>query len=97
MSDSRRGDPLGLYPDVSKVYYFEGVPALTMGERGTIDLFSHMRTHGFLTFGVGKLWHWEPVGHPFSKVGGAYFPVVGTYGQEWGCPDLCGTRLFNDT
>ena len=82
---SRSSFLTGLYPDVSKVFYFEGVTGQTMGKRGDQDFFAHMRTHGFLTFGVGKLWHWEPIGHPFSKAGGDYFPRIGTYDQEWGC------------
>ena len=84
---SRTSFLTGLYPDVTKVFYFEGVAHLTMGARGELDVFTHLRSHGFLTFGVGKLWHWEPVGHPFSKVGGPYFPEPGTYDQEWGCAD----------
>ena len=63
---------------MSKVFYFEGVAHLTMGGRGELDFFTHMRSHGYLTFGVGKLWHWDPLGNPFSKIGGDYFPQIGT-------------------
>jgi len=76
-----------MYPDVSKVFYFEGVTHLTLGKRGELDVFSHMRSHGFITMGVGKLWHWEPIGEPFTRGTGAHFPRWGTYSQEWGCED----------
>ena len=76
-----------MYPDVSKVFYFEGVTHLTLGKRGELDVFTHMRSHGYITMGVGKLWHWEPIGEPFTRGTGAHFPKWGTYSQEWGCGD----------
>ena len=84
---SRNSFLTGMYPDVSKVFYFEGVTHLTLGKRGELDVFSHMRSHGFITMGVGKLWHWEPIGEPFTRGTGAHFPRWGTYSQEWGCED----------
>ena len=38
-----------------------------------------MRSHGYITMGVGKLWHWEPIGEPFTRGTGAHFPKWGTY------------------
>ncbi|MCH2597258.1 MAG: hypothetical protein MKZ95_15900, partial [Pirellulales bacterium] len=70
-----------------KVFYFEGVTHLTLGQRGEVDVFTHMRSHGYITMGVGKLWHWEPIGEPFTRGTGAHFPKWGTYSQEWGCGD----------
>ena len=67
-----------MYPDVSKVFYFEGVTHLTLGKRGELDVFTHMRSHGYITMGVGKLWHWEPIGEPFTRGTGAHFPKVRT-------------------
>ena len=84
---SRNSFLTGMYPDVSKVFYFEGVTHLTLGKRGELDVFSHMRSHGYITMGVGKLWHWEPIGEPFTRGTGAHFPKWGTYSQEWGCGD----------
>jgi arylsulfatase A-like enzyme len=81
---SRSSFLTGLYPDVSKVFYFEGVTGQTMGKRGDQDFFAHMRTHGFLTFGVGKLWHWDPSRDSFSSIGGEYFPRG--YDQEYAAP-----------
>ena len=75
----------GNYPDVHKVFYFENTASGAMGQRGSLDFFAHARSHGFLTFGVGKLWHWGPDSRSFSKAGGAYFPQ--SYDQEWGCTD----------
>ena len=84
---SRNSFLTGTYPDVSKVFYFEGVTHDSLGKRGELDVFSHMRSHGYITMGVGKLWHWEPIGEPFSRGTGAHFPRWGTYSQEWGCED----------
>lgn len=86
---SRNSFLTGLYPDVSKVFYFESVVSASAGGRGEMDFFSHMRTHGYLTWGVGKLWHWEPTGHPFTN-GLDYYPIPGTYDQEWGCEPADG-------
>jgi len=87
---SRNSFLTGTYPDVSKVFYFEGVTHLTLGKRGETDVFTHMRSHGYITMGVGKLWHWEPIGEPFTRGTGAHFPRWGSYNQEWGCEDTDG-------
>ena len=75
----------GNYPDVHKVYFFESTAPAAMGQRGALDFFAHARSHGYMTFGVGKLWHWGPDKKSFSPAGGAYFPTK--YDQEWGCTD----------
>ncbi|KAJ8614273.1 hypothetical protein CTAYLR_001144 [Chrysophaeum taylorii] len=89
---SRNSFLTGVMPDVSKVFGFEATTSETLGARGETSFFSVLRSHGYQSFGVGKLYHWEPFGRPFSD--NSYFPS--TYNQEWGdmeyMPRECSSR-----
>ncbi|KAJ1461585.1 alkaline-phosphatase-like protein [Pelagophyceae sp. CCMP2097] len=101
---SRNSFLTGVMPDVSKVYAFEATVTENMGE-ATTTIFNKMRSHGYLAMGVGKIFHWAPVGDSFSfmvrpgqKVG-KYFP--NDYDQEWGCQPnepsgTCTPKLCTD-
>ena len=82
----------GVMPDVSKVYLFEATSPETLGARGELSFFSALRARGYRSMGVGKLFHWEPTGRPFSRYYNCatrcrfeYFPRA--YDQVWGCLD----------
>lgn len=93
---SRNSFLTGVMPDVSKVFGFEATTKETMGSRGTRSFFSELKMQGFASYGVGKIYHWEPFGDPFStdyacledhtrRCQFEYYPEV--YNQEWGCND----------
>lgn len=90
---SRNSFLTGAMPDISKVYYFEATTEETMGARGSQSFFSVLRSHGYASYGTGKLYHWDLLGAPFSSDYAClestnvrctfdYFPRE--YNQEWG-------------
>jgi hypothetical protein len=61
----------------AQVYAFEATTDEMGGDATTI--FNQMRSHGFLAMGVGKLFHWAPLGFSFSYVEGSTQEEIGRY------------------
>ena len=79
---SRASLMTGLSPDTTKIYYFEAQP----DPLATPSFFEALKRSGYLSFGLGKLFHTSPTTweakHHFSAENGAYYP--GNYDQEFG-------------
>ncbi|KAH8055809.1 sulfuric ester hydrolase [Aureococcus anophagefferens] len=85
---SRSSFMSGLAPDTSKIYWFEAEP----DEAKMPSIFQALRTSGYVSLGVGKLWHRNPNAEEaalaFSPENGDFFPR--TYLQDWGSREGVG-------
>ena len=79
---SRSSFMSGLAPDTSKIYWFEADP----DEAKMPSIFQALRKSGYVSLGVGKLWHRNPTAEEaalaFSPENGDFFPR--DYLQDWG-------------
>ena len=85
---SRNSFLTGRSPDhpLNRIYWFEGnAPALSH------NIFALLKVRGYVTLGVGKLFHWAMgaafFSQTFSPENGQYYPEM--YDQEWGCGPPC--------